>query len=75
MCLLLQTGIEVMSETIMPGGKRENPDYRQVAGYIPNATYMRFKIACTLLDMKMTEAIEEAINDWLEKHSQQQPEK
>jgi hypothetical protein len=49
----------------MAGGKREDPNYLQVGGYVPRELGLRFKANCTLRQMSQSEALEEAIQLWL----------
>ena len=46
--------------------KRDDPNYSQVSGYIPKDLALRFKIACTSLEITQSQALEEAIQCWLE---------
>jgi hypothetical protein len=45
--------------------KRVNPNYRQVAGYVPLEVTLRFKSAYAAQGMDQNEAVEEAIRLWL----------
>ena len=57
-----QLGIDSMA-----GGKREDPDYSQVSGYIPKKLALKFKAACTMRETTQSDALEKAIKSWLEK--------
>jgi hypothetical protein len=46
--------------------RRKNPDYRQVSGHIPMNMYRKFKSICALRDVSQSEALEQAINVWME---------
>ncbi len=46
--------------------KRDDPNYSQVSGYIPKDLALRFKIACTSKEIAQSQAMEEAIQRWLE---------
>jgi len=46
--------------------KRGNPDYQQISGYIPVELAKKFKIACTMRSLDQSEAIEAAIERWVE---------
>lgn len=46
--------------------KRDDPNYSQVSGYIPKDLALRFKIACTSKEITQSEALEEAVERWLE---------
>lgn len=52
----------------MPGGKREDPNYQQLAGYVRKELYRRFKKACIDNELKLTDGIEQAVTEWLERH-------
>ncbi len=47
--------------------KRDDPNYAQVSGYVPKDLARRFKIACTSKEISQSEALEEALDQWLEK--------
>jgi hypothetical protein len=49
----------------MAGGKRDDPNYLQVGGYVPRELGLQFKANCTLREMSQSEALEEAIQLWL----------
>ena len=49
----------------MAGGKRDDPGYSQVSGYIPKKLALRFKAACTMNETTQSEALEEAVKAWL----------
>jgi hypothetical protein len=55
-----QLGIDPMA-----GGKREDPDYAQVSGYVPKKLALRFKAACTMRETTQSAALEKAIETWL----------
>lgn len=55
-----QLGIDPMA-----GGKREDPDYAQVSGYVPKKLALKFKAACTMRETTQSEALERAIEAWL----------
>ena len=57
-----QLGIDSMA-----GGKREDPDYSQVSGYIPKKLALKFKAACTMRETTQSDALEKAIQAWLAK--------
>jgi hypothetical protein len=46
--------------------RRKNPDYRQVSGHIPMNMYRKFKSICALRDVSQSEALEQAINVWMQ---------
>ena len=47
--------------------KRDDPNYSQVSGYVPKGLARRFRIACTSKEISQSEALEEALEQWLEK--------
>lgn len=47
--------------------KRDDPNYSQVSGYVPKDVARRFRIACTSKEISQSEALEEALEQWLEK--------
>ena len=55
-----QLGIDPMA-----GGKREDPDYAQVSGYVPKKLALKFKAACTMRETTQSDALEKAIEVWL----------
>lgn len=50
--------------------RRQDPKFAQVSGYIDKNLAMQFKIACTATEISQTDALEEAVALWLEKHQQ-----
>lgn len=48
-----------------PPGKKSNPDFIQVAGYIKKNSYRQLKIKCFELDLEISEALQEMIDRWL----------
>jgi hypothetical protein len=46
--------------------KRDDPNYSQVSGYVPKDLARRFRIACTSKEISQSEALEEALEKWLE---------
>ena len=55
-----------LAKDLMAGGKRENPDYAQVSGYIPKKLALKFKAACTMRETTQSEALEKAVEAWLQ---------
>jgi hypothetical protein len=49
--------------------KRDDPNYSQVSGYVPKDLARRFRIACTSQEISQSEALEEALEKWLEDDS------
>lgn len=46
--------------------KRDDPNFAQVSGYIPKDKALEFKVACTRRQVSQSEALEEAVDKWLE---------
>ena len=63
-----QLGIDQMA-----GGKREDPDYSQVSGYVPKKLALQFKAACMMRETTQSEALEKAIQDWLKQSTENSP--
>lgn len=49
-----------------PKGKRSNPNYVPVSGYVSKESYRKLKIRCYELDMEISEALQIMIDRWLE---------
>ncbi len=49
----------------MAGGKREDPEYSQVSGYIPKKLALKFKAACSMRETTQSDALEKAVEAWL----------
>jgi len=47
--------------------KRDDPNYSQVSGYVPKDLARRFRIACSSEEISQSEALEKALEQWLEK--------
>lgn len=47
--------------------RRGNPDYRQFSAYLPADLYRTFKVRLAERDLELSEAVEQAITDWLRK--------
>ena len=56
----------------MAGGKRDDPDYAQVSGYIPKKLALKFKAACTMRETTQSDALEKAVEAWLQQADQAQ---
>jgi hypothetical protein len=56
----------------MAGGKRDDPGYAQVSGYIPKKLALKFKAACTMRETTQSEALEKAVEAWLQQADQDQ---
>lgn len=48
--------------------KRNNPNFAQVSGYLSKEVAIRFKVLCTTKEVSQTDALEEAVKLWLDKH-------
>ncbi len=53
----------------MAGGKKDDPNYSQVSGHVPKELALRFRIACTAKEITISEALEKALEVWLEQES------
>lgn len=54
----------------MAGGKKDDPNYAQVSGHVPKPVALKFKATCTMKEITISEALEQAILDWLENEEQ-----
>ena len=52
--------------------KRRDPNYKQISGHIPVDLYKQFKTACFTRDIKQSEAIEKAVNLWVNADQEKQ---
>jgi predicted GIY-YIG superfamily endonuclease len=52
-------------------GKNYNPDYSQITGLIPKALAQRFRVYCVENEVQLTEALEIAIQEFLDKRQNQ----
>jgi hypothetical protein len=50
-------------------GKRLDPKYLQISGYIPKEIGLMFKAECTLKEIAISTALENMIREWLEKEA------
>lgn len=48
-----------------PPGKRSNPNYVQIAGYITKPTYRAVKIKCINEDKEISEVLQILLDQWL----------
>lgn len=48
--------------------KRTDPGYLQVSGYIPKNLALTFKSICIVKEISISEAMEQMIQDWIEKN-------
>jgi hypothetical protein len=53
--------------------RRQSPNYRQISGHIPIDMYRKFKSVCALRDVSQSEALEQAINIWMEQEEEENP--
>lgn len=60
-------GIKVTTEQ-MAAGRRTDPNYSQVSGYLPKDLVIRFKVTCTQKELSQTDALEQAIDVWLQQN-------
>lgn len=47
--------------------RRGNPAYRQFSAYIPADLYRKVKIHLAERDMDLSEAVQQALTDWIQK--------
>jgi hypothetical protein len=47
--------------------RRRNPDYRQFSAYVPLDLYRSLKMRLAEQELELSEAVEDAIRDWLGK--------
>jgi hypothetical protein len=50
-------------------GKRLDPKYLQISGYIPKEIGLMFKAECALKEIAISTALETMIREWLEKEA------
>ena len=53
----------------MAVNRRADPNFVQVSGYVPKEIALKFKAQCMMLETSQSEALEQAIQFWLEKNS------
>jgi len=53
----------------MAGGKKDDPNYSQVSGHVPKELALKFRITCTAKEITISEALEKALEVWLEQES------
>ena len=46
--------------------RRKHPDYTSITAYLPKATARRLKSVVAFNDMTISEAVEQAVNDWMD---------
>jgi hypothetical protein len=49
----------------MAGGKRDDPNYSQVSGFIPKKLALRFRATCAMQETTHSEALEQAVEWWI----------
>jgi hypothetical protein len=49
--------------------RRGNPAYRQFSAYIPADLYRRLKVQLAERDLELSEGVEQALADWVQKQS------
>ena len=47
-------------------GKRGNPDYSPISGYIPKQTAHLFRVICTALNVSQSEILEQIVTNWVQ---------
>lgn len=63
-------GVISMSD-VMAASRRGDPDYSQVSGYVKKELALQFKAQCTMSEISQAEALEEAIQLWLQQKLKQ----
>jgi hypothetical protein len=53
-------------------GKRLDPKYVQISGYVPKEIGLMFKAECALKETAISTALETMIREWLEKEGSPQ---
>lgn len=48
--------------------KKTSPDYKQVIGYVKSDTAVEFKTLCASKQITISDALELAVLDWMEKN-------
>lgn len=48
-------------------GRRNNPDYSQITALVPKDLAKKFRVYCTEQEIQITDAVEEAIKEYLSK--------
>ncbi|GAX39013.1 hypothetical protein [Nodularia sp. NIES-3585] len=48
-------------------GRRNNPDYTQLTALVPKELGKKFRLYCTDQEIQLTDAIEEAVREYLQK--------
>jgi hypothetical protein len=54
-----------VSRVTISRSKRDNPAYAQFSAYIPKEKYLAFKSYAVGHDIEVSEAVEQAIDDWM----------
>jgi hypothetical protein len=62
---------KVFKEEIL--GRRNNPNYSQITGLIPKSLAQSFRVYCVENEIQLTEALEVAIQEFLDKRQNQPP--
>ncbi len=54
-----------MRSDSMAASRRADPDFSQVSGYVKKDLALKFKAECTMREISLSEALEEALDLWL----------
>ncbi|MGI0488809.1 hypothetical protein ACN4EK_25645 [Pantanalinema rosaneae CENA516] len=57
--------MDAFSMDDLMAGKRKDPGYMQVSGYVPKELALRFKASCLIEEVEISEALEEMMRWWL----------
>lgn len=52
-----------------PSGKKSDPSYTQVTGYIKMETYRALKVRCAQDDIEISEVLQDLIEAWLDSNA------
>ena len=64
-----QLAVEPGEGTFSAAARRGNPSYRQFSAYIPADLYKRLKMRLAEQEVELSQAVEQAIGEWLAKES------
>lgn len=56
----------MLQNLTVSGGKRENPNYIQISGHVPRDLGLQFKTVCAASELTLSEALEDALQKWIE---------
>jgi hypothetical protein len=62
-----------MAEKQKPVSRRASGNHRQVTGFIPEDLIKKMRIKAAILDLNQSEAIEAALEEWVEQNGESLP--